>query len=82
MLGKHIKVRLPGEAPWAIVTAELEIGRVMARIDNHTVGVMHGYKYGDVATFEGSGDEWVLAPLERQEKNGPASVSGGEIQIG
>lgn len=70
MVGEVIKVSLPGEAPWAIVTADLHDGRVMARIDNQTVGDLHGYRYGDVATFERDGDgRWNIA--ETQTPNGP-----------
>jgi hypothetical protein len=76
MIGDKIKVRLPGETPWAIVTAELPDGRIMARIDNHPVGELHGYKYGDVVTFEPYRDysrrvSWILSPIEQQMPNGP-----------
>lgn len=71
-IGDSIKVHLPGEAPWAIVTATLEDGRVLARIDNETVGGLHGYKYGDVATFEvDSSGRWALSDLSKQRPNGP-----------
>lgn len=70
-IGSHIKVFIPGESPWAIVVATEDDGRVAARFDNHLVASdmgLHGYKYGDVATFERTGEyqNWELAPLERQ----------------
>lgn len=74
MIGDNIKVRLPGEALWAIVTAELPDGRVMARLDNHTASNLHGYKYGDVVTFKPDADArvpWILSPLEQQAPVGP-----------
>lgn len=74
-IGGHVKVHLPGEAPWAIVTAILPDGRVMARIDNHTCGDLHDYKYGDVATFRAEFDAWRLAPAAEQERVGPRRVS-------
>jgi hypothetical protein len=74
-VGQCIKVMLPGESPWAIVTAVLDDGRIMARIDNYPVGDEHGYKYGDVATFERDPDAqrivWTLAPIDRQHPVGP-----------
>lgn len=73
-IGDSIKVRLPGERPWAIVVAELADGRVMARIDNQTVGALHGYKYGDVATFKPDGAIWNLADLNDQRPVGPMPV--------
>lgn len=76
-VGQHIKVFLPGESPWAIVTAVPSNGRVVARIDNHPVGNLHGYKYGDVATFHVDEEYgcWVLAPLDKQVAIGPRSMS-------
>jgi hypothetical protein len=74
-VGDHVKVFMPGESPWAIITATLPDGRIMARVDNHTVGDMHGYKYGDVATFELDQHQcWTLVPVERQAATGPRRI--------
>lgn len=70
-IGKHVKIHIPGESPWATIVATHEDGRMAVRIDNHPVcSDMHGYVYGDVVTVEeidhGSYKSWELAPLDRQ----------------
>jgi hypothetical protein len=83
LIGKHIKVVVAGEAPWAIVTAVLDDGRIVARLDNRCVGGltgdMHGYTYGDVATFrerevEPGAFVIELAPLDEQVPVGPRAI--------
>lgn len=66
--GEIIKVFLPGESPWAIVVSVHEDGRVAARLDNSPVSDLHGYRFGDVVTFEKNTEfnTWELAPLDRQ----------------
>ena len=67
-IGDSIKVYLPGESPWATVVSIHSDGRVAARIDNHPVSDLQGYKFGDVATFEKNAEfeTWELAPLDKQ----------------
>lgn len=75
-VGDDVKVFLPGESPWAIVTAVLPDGRIMARLNNDLVRAkLHGSKFGDVATFERETTPewsiWKLVPLDRQMPVGP-----------
>lgn len=76
--GTSIKVWLPGESPWAVVIGWVDGDRILARIENDLVAIGHGYKYGDLATFEKETTAdysiWKLCPLERQAKIGPSSV--------
>ena len=52
-IGKHVKVFLKGESPWAIVTKIISPTHIKAKIDNHLVSTdMHGLLFGDVADFE------------------------------
>lgn len=51
-IGSTIKVFLPGESPWATVVHVAEPGRVVARLANHPVGILHRYKLGDAVTFD------------------------------
>ena len=49
----YIKVWLPGETPWAKVTAIHKDGTVDAMIDNHLLCTeQHGYRFGEVLCFE------------------------------
>lgn len=52
MIGSHLKVYLPGESPWVIVTAVLPDGRILGRIDNKLIDEDHGYQFGDVVTLD------------------------------
>lgn len=52
-LGKHVKVFLKGESPWAVVERIISPTRIMAKIDNHLVSPdLHGLNHGDIAEFE------------------------------
>lgn len=78
-VGDFIKIRIPGETPWGIVTAVLGDGRVMVRIDNQTAGSsLHGHEYGDVVTVVCGGKPdrvmWELAPMGEQVANGPTAA--------
>lgn len=69
-IGEHVKIFLPGESPWATIVSAHEDGRLAVRIDNHLIGTLHGYKYGDVVTVERETTQdwsiWKLAALDRQ----------------
>ena len=47
-VGEYIKVSLPGETPWALVTEPIREDAVRARIDNHLVSDLHDFEYGQV----------------------------------
>jgi hypothetical protein len=75
--GDDVKVWLPGESPWAIVLAALPDGRLLARLNNELVNsAEHGYRFGDVATFEIDETRdykiWKLA--KEQIRTGPSRV--------
>ena len=80
-IGEYVKVHLPGEWPWAIVTAIHHDTVIQARIDNDPESDMHPYKRGDVLTFQWRGvpqapenPSWEVSPPHEQMPVGPREV--------
>ncbi len=49
-IGDHVKVVLPGEAPWAEVL-EIRGEGFLGRIDNHPASDLHDYRFGEKVWF-------------------------------
>lgn len=79
-IGEHVKVHLPGELPWATVTAIHHDTVIQARIDND-LAWDHTHKRGDVLTFQWRGipqapetPAWEVSPPHEQLPVGPRKV--------
>jgi len=80
-VGEYVKVHLPGEWPFAIVTAVHHETVIQARIDNHLASGLHNFAFGDVLTFQYRGTPqmpdraaWEVAPAWEQMPTGPRAV--------
>jgi hypothetical protein len=50
-IGDYTKVHLRGETPWVKVLMVGEHNLILGEINNHLVGNLHSYKFGDIETF-------------------------------
>ena len=62
-----LKVFLPGESLWAF-PIQFQGEFMQAKLDNHPVSNLHGYKFDDLVTFKKHPEfkTWELASLDEQ----------------
>ena len=51
-----------GESPWAELVETLPSGNIRARIDNHLVTDIHGFKLDDIVEFSIQDERWQPVP--------------------